>query len=323
MEDVLVGNNGAASGSRILITGGAGYVGCALTAKLLELGHTVVVFDNLMSGGRGILPFFAHPNFEFVKGDVRNKEQLRETAKGADYIVHLAAIVGYPACKREPRLAEETNIDGTMNLLAVRAPSQRIIYASTGSNYGAYSGGMCTEDTPLNPVSLYGTSKTRAEMAIMKAGNALSFRFATAFGVSPRMRLDLLINDFVYRALREKSLILYEKEFKRTFIHVRDMARSFAFAIDNFEKMKNEVFNVGSETMNFSKQEIAEKIKTKIPFYLHFAEVGKDEDQRNYEVSYEKIRKHGLTTTIDVDQGIDELIKACAVIDLKTEFSNV
>src|SRR5256885_4049441 len=163
-DDKLAGNNGCACGKRMLIMGGAVYVVCTLTAKLLELGHTVVVFDNLMSGGRGILPFFAHPNFEFVKGDVRNKEQLRETAKGADYIVHLAAIVGYPACKREPRLAEETNIDGTMNLLAVRAPSQRIIYASTGSNYGAYSGGMCTEDTPPKPGSLYGPSQTPAEM---------------------------------------------------------------------------------------------------------------------------------------------------------------
>jgi nucleoside-diphosphate-sugar epimerase len=318
-----VGTNGASKKIRVLVTGGAGYVGCTLTAKLLEEGYNVVVYDNLMSGGRGILPFFANPGFEFIKGDIRDKQSLAQAVKGADYVIHLAAIVGYPACKRDPRLAEEVNIDGTMNLLAVRAPSQRILYASTGSNYGAYDGGMCTEETPLNPVSLYGTSKTKAEQAIMKSGNALSFRFATAFGVSYRMRLDLLINDFVYRALREKSLILYEKEFKRTFIHVRDMGRTFHFAIENFDKMQNEVFNVGSENMNFSKQDIAEKIQQKIPFYLHFADVGKDEDQRNYEVSYEKIRKHGLTTTIDVDQGIDELIRACAVIDLRSEFSNV
>jgi nucleoside-diphosphate-sugar epimerase len=321
--EVAVGTNGAGKKSRVLITGGAGYVGCTLTAKLLEEGHGVIVYDNLMSGGRGILPFFANPNFEFIKGDIRDKANLAQAVKGADYIVHLAAIVGYPACKRDPRLAEEVNIDGTMNLLAVRTASQKVLYASTGSNYGAYTGGMCTEETPLNPVSLYGTSKTKAEQAIMNSGDSLSLRFATAFGVSMRMRLDLLINDFVYRALREKSLILYEKEFKRTFIHVRDMARTFHFAISNFEKMKNEVFNVGSETMNFSKQEIAEKIQTKIPFYLHFADVGKDEDQRNYEVSYEKLRKHGFNTTIDVDQGIDELIRACAVLDLRSEFSNV
>ena len=318
-----MGTNGAGKKIRVLVTGGAGYVGCTLTAKLLEEGYNVVVYDSLMSGGRGILPFFANQGFEFIKGDIRDKQSLAQAVKGADYIIHLAAIVGYPACKRDPRLAEEVNIDGTMNLLAVRAPSQRVLYASTGSNYGAYNGGMCTEETPLNPVSLYGTSKTKAEQAVMKSGNALSFRFATAFGVSYRMRLDLLINDFVYRALREKSLILYEKEFKRTFIHVRDMARTFHFAIENFEKMQNEVFNVGSENMNFSKQDIAEKIQQKIPFYLHFADVGKDEDQRNYEVSYEKIRKHGLTTTIDVDQGIDELNRACAVIDLRSEFSNV
>jgi len=294
-----------------------------VTAKLLEEGYSVVVYDNLMSGGRGMLPFFFNQNFEFMRGDIRDKQNLALAVKGADYIIHLAAIVGYPACKRDPRLAEEVNIGGTMNLLAVRAPSQKILYASTGSNYGAYTGGMCTEETPLSPVSLYGTSKTKAEQAIMNSGNALSFRFATAFGVSPRMRLDLLINDFVYRALQEKSLILYEKEFKRTFIHVRDMARAFHFALENFAKMKNEVFNVGSENMNFSKREIAEKIQNKVPFYLHFADVGKDEDQRNYEVSYEKIRGHGLTTMIDVDQGIDELIHASAVIELRSEFCNV
>ncbi len=315
--------NGAGKKPRVLITGGAGYVGCTVTAKLLEEGYRVVVYDNLMSGGRGMLPFFFNQNFEFMRGDIRDKQNLALAVQGADYIIHLAAIVGYPACKRDPRLAEEVNIGGAMNLLAVRAPSQRIVYASTGSNYGAYTGGMCTEETPLNPVSLYGTSKTKAEQAIMNSGNALSFRFATAFGVSPRMRLDLLINDFVYRALQEKTLILYEKEFKRTFIHVRDMARAFHFGLDNFDKMKNEVFNVGSENMNFSKRDIAEKIQSKVPFYLHFADVGKDEDQRNYQVSYEKIRRHGLTTTIDVDQGIDELIHACAVIELRSEFSNV
>lgn len=315
--------NGNGKKLRVLITGGAGYVGCSLTAKLLEEGYGVVVYDNLMNGGRGMLPFFPNQNFEFIRGDIRDKQGLALAVKGADYIIHLAAIVGYPACKRDPRLTEEVNIDGTMNLLAVRVPSQRILYASTGSNYGAYTGGMCTENTPLNPVSFYGTSKTKAEQAIMKSGNAISFRFATAFGVSPRMRLDLLINDFVYRALREKSLILYEKEFKRTFIHVRDMARTFHFALENFDKMKDEVFNVGSENMNFSKQDIAEKIQTKVPFYLHFANIAKDEDQRNYEVSYEKIHRSGFMTTIDVDEGIDELIRAYPVIDLRSEFSNV
>jgi nucleoside-diphosphate-sugar epimerase len=312
-----------AQGAKVLITGGAGYVGSTLTAKLLEDGHEVIVFDNLSNGGRGILSFFAHPNFSFVKGDIRNREQLAEQVKKADFVVHLAGIVGYPACKRDPRLAQEVNIEGTMNLIAARSDSQPILYASTGSNYGAYTGGLCTENTPLNPVSLYGVSKTQAERAIMDSGNALSFRFATAFGISPRMRLDLLINDFVYRALRERSLILYEKEFKRTFIHVRDMARAFALAVQNFSKMKNEVFNVGSEELNYSKEDIARKIQSKIPFYLHFADVGKDEDQRNYEVSYEKIRSHGFKLTVDVDKGIDELIRACEVIDLRSEFSNV
>lgn len=308
---------------RVLIAGGAGYVGCTLTPRLLEDGHEVVVFDNLLYDGRGMLSFFAHPNFRFIKGDIRDLSALREAVKDVDAIVHLAAIVGYPACKKDPRMAEEVNIGGTRNLLAARSQSQPILYASTGSNYGAYVGGHCTENTPLNPVSLYGISKTQAEADILSAGNALAFRFATAFGLSPRMRLDLLINDFTYRALKERNLIIYEKDFKRSFIHVRDMARSFAFGLANFDRMKDDVFNVGSEKLNFSKEEIATRIQQKIPFYLHFADVGKDEDQRNYTVSYEKIRRLGLDTTIDVDQGIDELIRAYSAIDIRSEYSNV
>ena len=308
---------------KVLITGGAGYVGCTLTALLLGENYKVSVFDNLMYGGRGLLPFFGHRNFHFMKGDIRNKDQLKEATRDVDLIIHLAAIVGYPACKKNPELAEEVNVEGTRNLLAVRSPSQPLLSASTSSNYGAYTGDVCTEETPLNPLSLYGTSKTKAERVIMETGNVIGFRFATAFGVSHRMRLDLLVNDFVYRALKERSLILYERHFKRSFIHVRDMARSLSFAIKNFDKMKDNVFNVGSEKMNLSKEEIALKIKQKIPFYLHFAEVGKDEDQRNYAVSYEKIRSLGLDMTIDIEQGIDELIRAYDVIDLHSEFSNV
>ena len=308
---------------KVLVTGGAGYVGCTLTPRLLEEGHDVTVLDNLLYGGRGLLPFFSHPRFHFIKGDIRDKVELGKAVKEADAIVHLAAIVGYPACKKDPRLAEEVNIGGARNLLAVRSPAQPILYASTGSNYGAYRGGLCTEETPLSPVSLYGVSKTQAEKDIMEAGNALSFRFATAFGVSNRMRLDLLINDFVYRALKERSLIVYEKDFKRTFIHVRDMANSFVFALGNYGRMKDEVFNVGSERLNYSKEEIARKIREKIPFYLHFADVGTDEDQRNYEVSYEKIRRLGLEATTDLEQGIDELIRAYSALDVRSEFSNV
>jgi nucleoside-diphosphate-sugar epimerase len=308
---------------KVLVTGGAGYVGCTLTPRLLEDGHEVIVFDNLLYGGRGMLPFFAHPQFRFIRGDIRDQEALRDAVKAADAIIHLAAIVGYPACKKDPRMAEEVNIGGTRNLLAVRSKSQPIFYASTGSNYGAYAGGLCTETTPLNPVSLYGVSKTQAESDVLGAGHALAFRFATAFGLSPRMRLDLLINDFTYRALKERNLIIYEKDFKRSFIHVRDMARSFAFGLANFDRMKDDVFNVGSEKLNFSKEEIATRIQGKIPFYLHFADVGKDEDQRNYVVSYEKIRRLGLDTTIDVDQGIDELIRAYSALDIRSEFSNL
>jgi len=309
--------------ANVLVTGGAGYVGCALTGHLLQEGYDVTVFDNLMYGGRGLIPYFVDPKFHFIKGDIRDKQHLAEAVGKADVIVHLAAIVGYPACKKDPHLAEDVNIEGTRNLLAVRGESQTILYASTGSNYGAYTGALCTEETPLNPLTLYGISKTKAEREVLDAGNALAFRFATAFGVSNRMRLDLLINDFTYRALKERSLILYEKTFKRTFIHVRDMAASFSFAIRNLEKMKNDVFNVGSEKMNYNKEEIALKIQRKVPYYLHFPDTGKDEDQRNYEVSYEKVRRLGLATTIDVDQGVDELIRAYSVIDVRSEYSNL
>src|SRR5438105_5574385 len=293
--------------ANVLVTGGAGYVGCALTGHLLQEGYDVTVFDNLMYGGRGLIPYFVDPKFHFIKGDIRDKQHLAEAVGKADVIVHLAAIVGYPACKKDPHLAEDVNIEGTRNLLAVRGESQTILYASTGSNYGAYTGALCTEETPLNPLTLYGISKTKAERAILDSKNAVGFRFATAFGSSARMRLDLLINDFTYRALRERNLIIYEKDFKRTFIHVRDMAEAFVFAIKKFQNMKDDVFNVGSEDMNYSKEDVALKIQPKIPFYLHFADVGKDEDQRNYEVSYEKIRSLGWKTTIDVDAGIGEL----------------
>jgi nucleoside-diphosphate-sugar epimerase len=309
--------------ANVFVTGGAGYVGCPLTGRLLQEGYNVTVFDNLMYGGKGLIPYFVDPKFRFIKGDIRDKEHLGKAVKGADVIIHLAAIVGYPACKKDPRLAEEVNIGGTRNLLAVRGNQQAIVYASTGSNYGAYTGALCTEETPLNPLTLYGISKTKAEREVLDAGNAVGFRFATAFGLSNRMRLDLLINDFTYRALKERSLILYERTFKRTFIHVRDMAASFVFAINHFDKMKTDVFNVGSEKMNYNKEEIALKIQNKIPYYLHFADTGKDEDQRNYEVSYEKIRRLGLTTTIDVDQGIEELIRVYGVIDAHSEYSNL
>ena len=308
---------------RILVTGGAGYVGSVLVPHLLGLGHRVRVLDNLRYGGRGLLPCFAYPGFDFVKGSVLDEAGLSHALNDIDAVIHLAAIVGYPACKREPRLAREVNVEGTRLLNQLRSKDQAVLFASTGSNYGAVVGSLCTEDTPLSPLSEYGVTKTEAERHLLDAGNALCYRFATAFGVSNRMRFDLLVNDFVYQAKINKDLILYERTFKRTFIHVRDIARAFAFALDDWTTMRDEAYNVGSETMNYSKEDVALLIKTKIDYYLHFAEIGKDEDERNYEVSYARIGSKGFKTEIDMNTGLDELISAVDMLVLNNEFSNV
>jgi nucleoside-diphosphate-sugar epimerase len=308
---------------RILVTGGAGYIGCVLVPHLLARGHRVRVLDNLMYGGRGLLPAFAYPGFDFVKGSVLHEAELEPALRDVDAIVHLAAIVGYPACKRDPRLAQEVNLDGTRLLDRLRSHDQPVLFASTGSNYGAVVGSLCTEETPLNPLSEYGVTKTAAERHLLDAGNVVCYRFATAFGVSNRMRFDLLVNDFVYQARINKDLILYERTFKRTFIHVRDMARAFAFALDHWRNMRDDVYNVGSDDMNYSKEEVALLIRKKIDYYLHFAEIGRDEDRRNYEVSYAKMQGRGFRPEIDMESGIDELITAADMLMVKNEFSNV
>lgn len=306
----------------ILVTGGAGYIGSILVPMLLERGYKVRVLDSLMYGGKSILPCFASNNFEFVRGDVRKVEDLRSAVDTMDAVVHLAAIVGFPACKKNPQLAQEINQEATILLEGLRH-DHPMLFASTGSNYGALVGDVCTEETPLNPLTIYGKTKTAAEAYLLNRGNVVAYRYATAFGVAPRLRLDLLINDFAYQAVKNRNLIIYEKSFKRTFIHVRDIALSMIYALENFHSMRDEVYNVGSNDMNFSKEDIALMIKQRIDYYLHFAEIGKDEDQRNYEVSYEKINKTGFHTTIGIDEGIDELLRVMDVIEVVNEFSNV
>lgn len=306
---------------KITITGGAGYVGTSLIPLLLEKGYGVKVIDNLMFGGDQLLPFFTNKNFEFQKGDVRNKEDVNKAIKDADVIIHLAAIVGYPACRKDPELAKSVNVDGAKNVSSLATKNQLIIYASTGSNYGSVDD-VCTEETPLNPLSLYGQTKTLAESILLKNNNTIAYRFATAFGVSPRLRLDLLINDFTYKALSQGYLVVYESNFMRTFIHVKDMARAFLFAIENQNKMKGEVYNVGNDKMNYSKKDICEIINKKTNAYMHFADVGEDADKRNYIVSYEKINKLGFYTSITVEEGIDELVKALTVVDPKNKYLN-
>lgn len=307
---------------KILVTGGSGYVGSVLVPLLLHKNYDVRVFDNLLFKQTSLLPYFINPHFEFIHGDVRDVHALKIAVQGVDTIVHLAAIVGAPVCSSHPELAEAVNYQGTINLDSVRSPSQPIIYASTGSNYGKIEG-ICTEETPLRPLSVYGQTKTKAEEHLKRSGNMIGYRFATAFGISPRLRLDLMPNDFALQALRVGNLIVYQKNVRRTFIHVTDMARAFLHAIEHFDEMKNNIYNVGNENMNLTKEEVARLVKRFVDYYLHFAEIGTDPDQRDYEVSYEKIRSTGFHTQVSMEDGIREIVEALKLLKPENPYSNV
>ena len=310
---------------KVLVTGGAGFIGSELIPALLKREYEVICYDSLMYGCTPILPNFYNPKFRFVKGDVRDYDKLLPYVKEASIIIHLAAIVGYPACKKDPILAKLINEDASKWLADNVKPEQKILYASTGSNYGAVVGEICTEETELKPLTVYGKTKTAAETYFLnnKSNNTVVLRFATGFGISPRLRLDLLINDFAYQVVKNNYLLLYEKTFKRTFIHVKDMVRAFLFAIDSFDKMKNQAYNVGSNDLNFSKYDIALLLKKHRDYYLHSVEVGKDAVQRNYEVSYKKINDLGFSTVIGIEEGIRELMAAMEAIEVKNPHANV
>jgi nucleoside-diphosphate-sugar epimerase len=307
--------------SKIFITGGAGYIGTTLVPKLLDLGHEVTVFDMLLHGGNQIIPFFRHKNFNFIRGDIREFEKLQEAVTGQDIVIHLAAIVGFPACRMNPEMAREVNVDGTINLINACTADQPILYGSTGSNYGVVTD-VCTEETPLNPLSLYGETKTEAEYLLMERGNAVAYRFATAFGVAPRMRLDLLVNDFSNKCLRDGYLIVYEKHFMRTFIHVSDIADSFIFAINNLSEMIDNVYNVGSDHMNYSKEAVCNMIAEKTEAFVHFEDIGEDADKRNYIVSYDKINQLGFTAQVSMDEGIDEILEVLKIMNFDDHYHN-
>ena len=306
---------------KVLITGGAGYIGTSLIPQVLNEGYEVTVFDNLIHGGNQLLPFFNHKNFNFVKGDIRDFDKLKEVVKGKDVIIHLAAIVGFPACRMNPQLAKDVNVQGTINLINACDKNQVVFYGSTGSNYGAVTE-ICTEQTPLNPLSLYGETKTEAEQLLLDRDNTIAYRFATAFGVSPRLRLDLLVNDFANKCIRDGYLVVYEKNFMRTFIHVSDIARCFTFGMNNVSNMINNVYNVGDDSMNLSKEAVCNMIAERTGAFIHFEEIGEDADKRNYIVSYDKIRSLGFKTKITMEEGIDQVIKTLKVIDFENTYSN-
>jgi nucleoside-diphosphate-sugar epimerase len=307
---------------KVLVTGGAGYLGTSLVPLLLDRGAFVTVFDSLAYGGDPLLPFFRNPRFQFVFGDVRDARAVEEACAGMDVIVHLAAIVGFPACRKDPELAAAVNVDGTRNIARALSAGQLVLFGSTGSNYGALVDAVCTEETPLNPISVYGKTKTAAERLLMDTGRCVAYRFATAFGVSPRMRLDLLINDLTYQAVTQQYAVVYESDFMRTFIHVLDIARSFLFAIDHAEEMRGQVYNVGSERMNLSKRQVCEAIAERTRAYFHYADVGEDLDKRNYIVSYRKIRALGFELEVGLEEGLKELIKALSAIRIRNPYAN-
>lgn len=306
---------------KILVTGGAGYIGSVLIPELLKNGYEVTLYDILMYESHQLIPFFTDPNFRFIKGNILEKDKLKKAIEGMDIVIHLAAIVGYGACRMDEARAYLINHIGTKNVIECMSPEQYLLFGSTGSNYGSVDG-ICTETTPLHPLSIYGKSKTMAEEEVLKRPNSTAFRFATAFGSSPRLRLDLLINELTYLAKFQKYLVIYESHFMRTFIHVRDIARVFIFAMNNMSVMRDNVYNVGSNTMNFSKKEICEKIKAQAECYVHYADYDGDVDKRNYIVSYEKLNKLGFDTTITVDQGITELLNTMDVLQIKIPFKN-
>lgn len=308
--------------AKVLITGGAGFYGSLVTRRLLRAGHQVTVVDNLMYGPLPMMELFVDPDFSFHKGDILDEDLMKRLCEGQDYVVHLAALVGYPLCKKEPERATLVNVEGTKTVLRCLDPATKLIYASTGSNYGEVEG-ICTEETPLNPLSLYGETKTEAERLCMERGNCVSYRYATAFGLSPRLRLDLMINDFTYQAIINRYLVVYEKHFRRTFIHIQDMSRCVEFTIDNWDRMVDNVYNVGDDSMNFTKEDIVLKLQEKLKFMVHFAPIGSDADKRDYEVSYAKIREVGFSTKISMDHGINELISGLSLLEFRKPYSNV
>ena len=307
---------------KILVTGGAGYVGSVLVRQLLARGHRVHVLDNLMFGGNTLLPLFINPNFSFANVDICDRAAVEAEMDGVDAVVHLAALVGYPLCKKMPNRAVEVNVEGTKNVIAAMPSDARLVYASTGSNYGEVEG-VCTEDTPLNPLSLYGRVKTEAEELCLARGTSIALCFATAYGLSPRPRLDLMINDFCWQAIHQKYLVVYEKHFRRTFIHVVDIARAMVHMLECFDTLEHQVFNVGHESLNFTKEDIVKLIKDRVDFLVYFAEFGKDEDRRDYEVDYSRVRATGFEVSIDIETGLSELINGLALLEIRNPYGNV
>lgn len=313
-----------ADGQKILVTGAAGYLGSILCEHLLQDGHSVTALDGFAHGIPSLAHFCAHPDFTLIRADVRDAGTMKPLYGKHDTIIPLAALVGAPICAREPEAAVSVNLTAIETMLSVLGKNQRILMPITNSGYGiGAKDGYCTEESPLNPISLYGRTKVDAEAAVLSHGNAISFRLATVFGMSPRMRLDLLVNDFVHRAVTDRSIVLFEAHFRRNYIHVRDVARAFLHGMENFDRMKDNVFNVGLSDANLTKRELCEKIKEQVPqLQILEAPVGEDPDKRDYLVSNAKIEATGYMPAFTLDKGIAELIMGYGMIAAK-RFTNV
>ena len=301
---------------RILVTGGAGYLGSTLVPELLAAGHKVTVLDNFMYHQNSLAHVCHDPGFEVVRGDVRIEATVLPLLKKADIIIPLAAYVGAPLCARDPVGATTTNHDAIVMMLKHAGKHQRILMPTTNSAYGSGDArNYCTEESPLRPISHYAIEKVKVEKELMQHPSSISFRLATVFGMSPRMRIDLLVNDFTYRAVHDRFVVLFEARFKRNYIHVRDVARAFLHGIDHYEKMNSQIFNVGLSDANVSKQELCEVIQKQVPdFTFVEAPVGRDPDQRNYIVSNAKIEATGYRPRVSLEAGVRELIKGYTMI---------
>lgn len=310
---------------KILVTGGAGYIGSVLVPELLRAGHEVTVIDSFLYNQSPLLDVCYYKTLTVVRGDARNETLLKKHLAGKDFIIPLACLVGAPLCDADPIGATTTNRDAVLMLLRLRTPGQKIIFPNTNSGYGRMEKGVahCDENSPLEPVSLYGTLKVETEKALLKAGDSIVFRLATVCGVSPRMRIDLLVNDFVYRAVTDRAVILFEPHFKRNYLHVRDAAGAFMHAIEHFESMKNQTYNVGLSDANLSKSELCEKIKEQLPKFVFIeSPIGEDPDKRNYIISNEKIEKTGFAARVSIEDAVAELIRGYQIAR-KNQFSNI
>jgi nucleoside-diphosphate-sugar epimerase len=304
------------NGQKVLVTGGAGYIGSILVPALLAKGYVVTVYDSLMYRQTSLLDCCAHPGFDFVKGDICDVGKLIPLIPKFDVVIPLAAIVGAPACKTNPSLTRLVNNQVQKQIVAAVSTSQKVVFPTTNSGYGiGEKDNFCTEETPLRPISEYGRDKVEVEKAFLDKGCAVTLRLATVFGMSPRMRLDLLVNDFTYRAYRDRFIVLFEEHFRRNYVHVRDVANAFLFALGNYDKMKGQPFNVGLSDANLTKRELCEIIRRYVPdFFVHSAPIGEDPDKRDYIVSNKKIELLGWHPNHSLDDGLQELLKGYRIL---------